>query len=92
MTSDNLRAFSANVHLHPRAGSPPGITFPLVQGMGFVTGIYNGLRPVVNSSVFFRSVNRATDFTRPGMAKYRIVLEDGRNVIKGVYQIDSGRG
>ena len=80
MKSDSLKAFSANVHLHPNAGAPPAITFPLVQGMGFVTGIYAGARPLIQSSVFFRAVNRAADFNRDGINKYRVVLEDGKNV------------
>ncbi|TIA36459.1 endo-1,3-beta-glucanase [Aureobasidium pullulans] len=37
LTMDSLDAFSADVNLLPRVGAPPAITFPLVQGMGFVT-------------------------------------------------------
>lgn len=80
ITMDTLKAFSANVNLHPQAGAPAAITIPLVQGMGFVTGYYNGVKPVINSGILFRTVTRATEFNRAGMAKYRILLEDGKTV------------
>lgn len=78
LTSDTLQAFSANANLSPYADSPTRITFPLVQGMGFITGIYLNLQPAIQSSVFFRSVVFAGS-PRPGIFKYRITLEDGRS-------------
>lgn len=39
LTTDTLTAFSANANLIPSGATTPAITFPLVQGMGFVTGI-----------------------------------------------------
>lgn len=39
LTTDTLTAFSANANLVPSGATTPAITFPLVQGMGFVTGI-----------------------------------------------------
>ena len=50
---------------------------PLVQGMGFVTGLFDNLTPVFESGVFFRTVTRVST-SKPGFAKYRITLEDGR--------------
>ena len=78
LTTSNLTAFSANAILSPQAGSSSNIAFPLVQGMGFVTGIYNNLMPAIQSSVFFKSV---TQIASPsfGVFKYRIVLEDNKN-------------
>lgn len=78
LTSDTLQAFSANANLSPNANSSTRITFPLVQGMGFVTGIYSNLQPALQSCVFFRSVVPAGS-PRPGIFKYRITLEDGKN-------------
>lgn len=78
LTSDTLQALSANANLSPYAGSSSRITFPLVQGMGFVTGIYANLRPAIQSSVFFRSVVPAGS-PRPGIFKYRITLEDDKS-------------
>ena len=77
---DNLTAFSAHVNFHVQAGAGPGITFPLVQGMGFITGLYYGLKPVIQSSVFVRNLARASDYPRAGVFKYRITLEDGKSV------------
>ncbi|KAI9825391.1 MAG: hypothetical protein M1832_001121 [Thelocarpon impressellum] len=78
LSTDTLEAFSANLNLHSQSGAPPGITFPLVQGMGFVTGRYKGLQPAIQSSVFFRSVTRVTEFAKQGIIKYRLLLEDGK--------------
>ncbi len=77
LTTDHLQASSVNANLSPQAGSSAKITFPLVQGMGFVTGVYTNLQPAIQSSVFFRSVDR-TPFSHAGIFKYRITLEDGK--------------
>lgn len=78
LTSHDLQAFSTQANLHPDAYSSARISFPLVQGMGFVTGIYENLQPAIHSSVFFRSV-RAAGSPRPGIYKYCIILEDHKN-------------
>ena len=78
LTTSNLEAFSVNAILSPQAGSSSNITFPLVQGMGLVTGIYHRLMPAIQSSVFFRSVSQVAS-PRVGVFKYRIILEDNKN-------------
>ena len=78
LTTNSLEAFSVNAVLSPQLGSTSNITFPLVQGMGFVTGLYNNLMPAVQSSVFFRNVTQMVS-PRAGVYKYRITLEDGKN-------------
>lgn len=75
LTTDSLEAFSVNANLQPQAGSASRIKFPLVQGMGFVTGIYTNLQPAVQSSVFFRNVVEARS-PRSGVFKYIATLED----------------
>lgn len=75
LVSDTLQAFSANAILLPNSNSPRRITIPLVQGMGFVTGIYSHLQPSIESSVRFRKVMPARS-TLSGMFKYCITLED----------------
>src|SRR2546421_4542589 len=82
LVTQSLAADSANVLLLPNSNSPPAIMFPLVQGMGFVTGIYNNSTPYVQSSVFFRSVVRVNQAPRGGVTKYRITLEDGKIVCR----------
>ena len=78
LASEKLDAFSAHAVLRPFARSANRVSFPLVQGMGFVTGVYAGLQLVIQSSVFFRTVVAAGS-PREGIFKYRIVLEDGKN-------------
>ena len=77
LTTDNLQAFSVNANLSPSNGSSSQITFPLVQGMGFVTGIYTRLQPAIQSSVFFRSVVYVGSLSE--IFKYRILLEDNKS-------------
>lgn len=77
LSTDSLQAFSVNVNLRPQAGASGCITFPLVQGMGFVTGIYKGLQPIIQSGVIFRSFSFAG--TAGSIFKYRVILEDGSN-------------
>ena len=77
LTMDTLQAFSANAHLSASSGANPLITFPLVQGMGFVTGIYNGATPLIQTSVFFRSVS--SPIMVGSTFKYQVTLEDGKS-------------
>ncbi|KAI9790440.1 MAG: hypothetical protein M1816_005104 [Peltula sp. TS41687] len=72
-----LKAFSAVVNLHRRSGAPADLAIPLVQGMGFVTGIYTDVRPVIESGIRFRSITKVAG-PRAGISKYKIVLEDGK--------------
>lgn len=78
LTTNNLQAFSVNAVLQPQPGSTSNITFPLLQGMGFVTAIYTNLQPVIQSSVQFRSV-APMPTSRNDVYKYRITLEDGKS-------------
>lgn len=76
LTTDTLTAFSANVNLRQDPSASPAISFPLVQGMGFVTGIYNGSTPIIQTGVFFRTVTQSTVTPKAGVSKYTILLED----------------
>ncbi|KAG8531003.1 uncharacterized protein KY384_004360 [Bacidia gigantensis] len=77
LTTSSLTAFSVSAVLAPQAQSTSSITFPLVQGMGFVTAVYQDLMPVIQSAVFFRSLVPAQQ-PKPGVFKYRITLEDSK--------------
>ena len=77
LTTSDLKPFSVNTILSPQANSSSSITFPLVQGMGFVTGIYNSLMPAIQSGVFFRSVSQVAS-PMDSIFKYRIILEDNK--------------
>lgn len=85
ISMDSLTAFSANVNLSPKIGAAPVITFPLVQGMGFVTGIYTGGTPILQTGVFFRSLTKSSKNPKPGVTKYTILLEDGKTWLLYAY-------
>lgn len=77
MTLDTPLAFSVNVNLARQAGSSPLITFPLVQGMGYVTGIYNNSTPLIQSGVFFRAMTYSGLINSNATSKYVVDLMDG---------------
>ncbi|KAG7124189.1 endo-1 like protein [Verticillium longisporum] len=78
IATDSITAFSARVHLRPNATAMPDVSFPLVQGMAFVTAQFAGAVPVIQSGVFFRNVTKVTADPKPGVAKFNFHLEDGR--------------
>ncbi|KAF3018431.1 hypothetical protein G7054_g12444 [Neopestalotiopsis clavispora] len=78
LTLDNMDTQSVNVNLLDKSGGNVLIKFPLVQGMAFVTAIYAGSTPVINSGVFFRQVTKSINGPKPGMTKYTMYLEDGK--------------
>lgn len=77
LTTDGLSDMSANAHLSPSPGANSRISFPMVQGMAFVTALYDSLQPEIQSGVFYRSVQSAGE-AKPGVYKYRLTLEDGK--------------
>jgi endo-1,3(4)-beta-glucanase len=85
VSTDSLTASSINVNLLPNPRAAPAITFPLVQGMGFITGLYNGSTPVVQTGVFFRNITRSSLSPKAGVTKYNFVLEDGKTWLLYAY-------
>lgn len=77
LTMDALTDLSANVNLVPGGWSSQAITVPLVQGMGFVTAIYYGATPHIDSGVY---IERIIPFKSPkrGVSKYKVQLKDGQ--------------
>jgi endo-1,3(4)-beta-glucanase len=75
MDTEEPKAFSAHAVLKRSGGSAQKITFPVVQGMGYTTAIYNDLQPLIESGVFFRKVISAGS-PRHGIFKYKVDLED----------------
>ncbi|KAL2016098.1 hypothetical protein VTK56DRAFT_4272 [Thermocarpiscus australiensis] len=78
LVTQSLTDFSVQVSLHPNAQAPAAVQFPLVQGSAFVTATFNGAVPLIQTGVFFRTVTRATGEVKPGIVKYKLLLEDGR--------------
>ncbi|GAB1315831.1 endo-1,3-beta glucanase [Madurella fahalii] len=77
LTTESLTDFSGQVSLRPSAQASPAVQFPLVQGSGFITAVYNGAHPLIQTGIFFRTVTRATGEVKPGITKYKLQLEDG---------------
>ncbi|KKZ63595.1 endo-1,3(4)-beta-glucanase [[Emmonsia] crescens] len=78
LTVSNPLAFSADIILRPGRDSGSNITFPLVQGMGYVTGVYTNLQPTIQTGVFFRQLESAPP-PKQGIFKYKVSLEDNTN-------------
>lgn len=79
LTTDTLQGFSANVNLLTTSGAEPLVTFPVIQGMGFVTAVYNGAKPWIESGVFFRTLTYAGPLAGNSTYKYRVTLMDNSN-------------
>ncbi|KAK4148773.1 glycoside hydrolase [Chaetomidium leptoderma] len=77
LTTESLMDFSVQVNLRPNAQASPAVQFPLVQGSAFITAVYNGATPVMQTGVFYRTVTRTTTDPKPGVTKYKLHLEDG---------------
>lgn len=78
LTIDSMTGHGANVNLSADPKGKPLISFPVVQGMGFVTGAYRGSTPLIQSGVFFKTVTKSTKGPKPGITKYTFYLEDGK--------------
>lgn len=78
LTSANVTDMSAVVQLRTSASATPAIEFPLAQGAGFVTAVYHGVTPVLQTGVFFVNLTKVSTQPRPGVTKYRIPLNDGK--------------
>lgn len=76
LTAEDPKPFSANAVLRPRNSPQRNITIPVLQGMGYVTGIYTDLQPLLQSGVLFQKVVSAGS-PKQGIYKYRASLEDG---------------
>ncbi|KAF2195462.1 glycoside hydrolase family 81 protein [Zopfia rhizophila CBS 207.26] len=78
LTTESLTAFSVHANLATSANSEPIISFPVLQGMGFVTALYNKATPELNSGTFFRTLKYEGQLN--GVTyKYQITLEDNSN-------------
>lgn len=77
LTTDSLQSFSVNVNLAVSSGSSPLLTFPLLQGMAFVTGVYNGGTPLIQSGVGITNVTYGGSVINSTTYKYRVLLQNG---------------
>ena len=74
----NMKASSCDVTINDGSANNV-LQVPLVQGMGFATGIYYGsLKPVIKTSAAFLSLEQQTSDVIPeGVLKYRVKLNSG---------------
>ncbi|PUU81649.1 endo-1,3(4)-beta-glucanase, partial [Tuber borchii] len=88
LTNPHSRSVNLNLHANTDRYGPVGhkITFPLVQGMGFVTGRYDQLTPVISSSFEFVEIEA---FPGPygGAQKWKLGLSDGRMWLLYVFPV-----
>jgi len=78
LTTDSLEAFSVNVNLSPGGGnSSSRITYPMVQGMGFVTAQYTNSTPVIASGIGFDNITYVGEAGGKTTHKYRMELTNG---------------
>lgn len=91
LTTDTLEAFSINVNLLAPGGTTPTITYPLLQGMGFITAVYNSGTPLIQSGVGIQNVTYAGGVINGGSTfKYRILLSDGFTWLVYVTPLNTG--
>lgn len=88
LTVEDLQAFSVYANFAASAGSRTLMSVPCVQGMGYVTAVYNDATPILNSGVFFRSLEYIEPTLYSNTFKYAIQLEDNSRWI--LYATPSG--
>ncbi|KAK3316192.1 glycoside hydrolase family 81 protein [Apodospora peruviana] len=77
LTSDLLTDFSVRVCLGPSPQAQAAIQFHMVQGSAFVSALFTGATPLIQTGVFYKTVTRSTKEVKPGVTKYKLHLEDG---------------
>ncbi|KFH45449.1 putative endo-1,3(4)-beta-glucanase-like protein [Hapsidospora chrysogenum ATCC 11550] len=77
VSTSDVTAFSAQVHLSKDGTSRPAISFPLVQGMPYITAEYGQTTPLIQTGVFFKTVKKSNPGPKPNLSKFAIELEDG---------------
>lgn len=78
MTVEGLKAFSAYANFAPRPGGRVVMSIPVVQGMGFITAVYDNTQPIISSGVYFRSLKYVGPVDNDEKTfKWNAQLEDG---------------
>ncbi|CAK7221440.1 endo-1,3-beta glucanase [Sporothrix curviconia] len=79
LTVENPTDMSVMLSLRPGSPmAPPAIQFPLVQGQGFVTGLYTGARPILRSAQAVLSMqDGGYSRLKQYMRRYVLQMNDG---------------
>ena len=88
LTTDSHKQFSVNVNLQPSSTTAPVVRFPIVQGMGFVSGLYVGATPLIRSNVIFTEIVEAGTVNGGATYKWRVSLKDNSRWL--VYMTPNG--
>ena len=83
MRLDTPTQFTINVRMSPGSGRGGSVIVPLAEGMAFITGIYSGLTPLVQTVGHGILSFQKMDIG-PG-PKYKVRLNDGTTF----YELDS---
>lgn len=86
LTVCNPTGFSADAVLTPSMDfhSNQSLAVPLVQGAGFITGMYQNLQPHLQTGIFFREF-RIVSSPNPAVVKSKLVLNDGSSWLVYVF-------
>ncbi|KAF4122840.1 endo-1,3(4)-beta-glucanase, partial [Geosmithia morbida] len=74
---DRTSQFHARILLKKNSAAAPTIYFPIVQGMSYLTGRFEGGHPMIQSGVYFKSMTQVKTDPKKGVRKYVFKLEDG---------------
>lgn len=77
LSIDSMTAFSARVLLSPNNTAEPVVSFPLVQGMPYLTAQYSNAYPVIQSGVFWNQVTNTTRPIKKNVKRWNFTLNDG---------------
>lgn len=77
LTTDSLDSFSINLNLFAHSWQTPTVTFPLVQGSAFITGVYHWATPLLQTGVGFDSITYVGEVVTNTTFKYRVALQNG---------------
>ncbi|KAF5488012.1 putative endo-1,3(4)-beta-glucanase [Colletotrichum fructicola] len=93
LTTDSLTSFAVNVNLAPRKGAEPVVSFPLVQGMAFVTGVYHGATVLIQSQRGFLDLTRLEDDSRGlGAPVWRTWVSENGQPVEWLIYVNPSRG
>lgn len=77
LTTTDITDMSVVAQLRASPLDAPAIEFPLTPGTGFITGVYYGVTPVIQTGLSFLNITQVSAQPRLGVTKYVINLNDG---------------
>lgn len=81
LTGNALGAFSVFINLTPAQAAKPVISFPVVQGMGFVSAVYDNAQPLILSEIGFLSFESSVAVDTATTFQYKATLNNNHTWI-----------